>query len=333
MNAPYSSLSICCLFFLSFSASATEPATTAAKIRLRVAKAAACPTLAELAVYHCSTPPAPIRDVFVDLDAAHKWDDSNGDTWDPFWADDDNLYAFNDDGRGFGKQARNLAFHRLSGGKVEQLAGKCVNSMDEYGTAGKKEADGATWKAMGHECVDSVFYAFVSRQTYGHESKDPLMRQTAVNASLIKLTDRGRSWTRSAAENYQRPMWPGPRFGAPYFIHYGKNGGNVARDGANRYVYAVSNNGFWNGGDDDIVGRVERKRLPDLHAADWRYYAGGDGAEAANWTAEIDRAAPVLSLKAQCGSGPACYVPALDTYVMAVWYLPVKLRSGTSRAR
>ena len=118
----------------------------------------------------------------------------------------------------------------------------------------------------------------------------------------------------------------GPRFGAPYFVHYGKDGGSVARDAADRYVYALSNNGFWNGGDDYIVGRVERKKPPDLNAADWTYYRGGDGADAANWTARIDGASPVLSLKAECGSGPACYIPALDTYLMAVWYLPVKLK-------
>ena len=266
----------------------------------------------------------PILDVFVDLNAVHKWNDSNGDTWDPCWTDDDNLYASNNDGRGFGTQSRNIAFHRLSGSAIEQLVGKCVNPMDEYGASSQKEADGATWKSMGHECVDSTFYIFVSRHTYGNESKDPLMRQTAVNASLIKSSDHGRTWTRAAAENYKHPMWPGSRFGAAYFVHYGQNGGRVARDAADRYVYAISNNGFWNGGDNYIVGRVERKKLPHLNAADWTYYAGGAGDDA-TWTARLDLADPVLNLPGQCGSAPACYVPALDTYIMAVWYLPVKL--------
>jgi hypothetical protein len=49
--------------------------------------------------------PMRITDVVLDLDNLHKWDNSNGDIWDPFWADDDNLYAFNCDGRGFGKEA------------------------------------------------------------------------------------------------------------------------------------------------------------------------------------------------------------------------------------
>ena len=44
----------------------------------------------------------PIADISLDLNRIHKWDRSNGDTWDPFLADDGDLYAFNCDGRGFG---------------------------------------------------------------------------------------------------------------------------------------------------------------------------------------------------------------------------------------
>jgi hypothetical protein len=266
-----------------------------------------------------------ITDVFMDLNNIHKWDQSNGDTWDPFWADDGNLYAFNCDGRGFGAQPRNLAFNQLQGDSLRGLTGRIVNSMDEYGTAGKKEADNATWKACGQECIDSIFYAFVSRNVYGSDSKDPLLRQTAFNASLIKSTDKGLTWTRSAAENYKSPMWPGTRFGSPFFIHYGKNGGAVSRDGALHYVYALSPNGFWNDGDDYILGQVERTKLKDLDASDWRYYAGGDGHNTDNWSKQIGHAIPVLSLPAKCGQTPPCYIPALGVYLMISWYNTQKL--------
>jgi hypothetical protein len=251
-----------------------------------------------------------------------KWDDSNGDTWDPFWANDGSLYAFNCDGRGFGHRGgRNLAFNELRGNNLSQLSGSMINTMDDYGGAGQKGPDGATWKALGQECIDGVFYAFVSRHTYGSESKDPLMRQTAVNASLIKSTDGGLTWARSAQENYDHPMWPGGRFGTPYFIHYGQNGGAITQDGADRYVYALSNNGFWNNGDDYVLARIGRKKLPDLNAADWSYYTGGDGQSPASWSAHIQDASPILKLPAQCGSGPACYVPDLGAYLMVAWYV------------
>ncbi len=275
--------------------------------------------------------PAPqstrLAQVFPDLNNIHKWDDSNGDTWDPFWADDGNLYAFNCDGRGFGPKGggRNLAFNKLVGDTCDTLAGSQLNSMDAYGNGGAKGSDGATWKACGQECIDGVFYAFVSRNTYGSESGDPLMRQTAVNASLIKSTDRGLTWTRIAGENYAQPMWPGAAFGAPFFVHYGQNGGRVTRDAADRFVYASSANGFWNDGDSYILGRVQRSKLPGLRSADWRYYTGGDGAHHASWSPHIADAHPILSVPAHCGQGPICFIPSLNLYLLVAWYNTAKL--------
>ena len=272
-----------------------------------------------------ATQPRRISDVVLDLNELHKWDDSNGDTWDPFWADDDNLYAFNCDGRGFGKEGRNLAFNRLTGDSPQALSGQMVNTMDEYGISNRKEADNATWKACGQECIDSVFYAFVSRNAYGSDSGDYWLRQTAFNSSLIKSIDKGRTWSRSAAENYAQPMWPGPSFGAPFFIHYGRNGGSVKQDGADRYVYAASTNGFWNDGDSYILGRILRKKLPALNAVDWEYFTAGDGNDARNWSASIHDAKPIIDQRTHYGQSGPCYIPALGLYLMVVWYNTEKM--------
>ena len=259
-----------------------------------------------------------IAEVFLDINRIRKWDESNGDTWDPFWADDGNLYAFNCDGRGFGSKGMNLAFNRLSGDSLSNLAGTQVNEMDEYGRGGEKGPDNATWKACGQESIDGVFYAFVSRNIYGSNSKDPLMRQLATNSSLIKSTDRGRTWVRSARENFDRPMWPGPAFGAPFFIHYGRNGGQVSRDGADAFVYAVSTNGFWNDGDSLILGRVKRSHLANLNSSEWEYYAGSHGGE--NWSRHIESAVAILERPGKCGQTPVCYVPSLGIYLLISWY-------------
>jgi hypothetical protein len=194
--------------------------------------------------------------------------------------------------------------------------------MVEYGAALQRRKDNATWKACGQECIDGIFYAFVSRNIYGDESHDPLMRQTAFNSSLIRSRDRGLTWERSAEENYERPMWLGPKFGAPFFVHYGKNGGNVHRDGAAEYVYAVSTNGFWNDGDSLILGRVGRKALPKLDPADWEYFLGGDGLSPKCWAKRIDSAVPILSRPAKCGETPICYEHSLGVYLLVSWYNP-----------
>ncbi|MGA2608561.1 MAG: hypothetical protein ABSH01_14035 [Terriglobia bacterium] len=261
----------------------------------------------------------------LDLNGIHKWDDSNGDTWDPFWADDDRLYSFSCDGRGFGKVQQNLAFNRFDGATLSSLVGVQVNPMSEYGPANQHGKDKATWKACGQECIDGVFYCFVSRNVYGNESGDALMRQTAFNSSLIKSPDRGLTWRRTAEENYARPMWPGPNFGAPFFVHYGKNGRDVHRDGASDYVYAASTNGFWNDGDSLILGRVRRSALARLDASDWEYYTGGGVASSGTWSKHLDSAAPILERPAKCGQTPICYVHALGIYLLISWYNPAVL--------
>jgi hypothetical protein len=266
-----------------------------------------------------------VAELDLDLHNIHKWDDSNGDTWDPFWADDDRLYAFNCDGRGFGKTPQNLAFNRFDGESIATLTGTPINRMIEYGPAGQHGKDNATWKACGQECIDGVFYAFVSRNVYGSESKDRLMRQTAFNSSLIKSLDRGHTWSRPTEENYLKPMWEGPRFGAPFFVHYGKNGGDFGQDGAKDFVYAVSTNGFWNDGDTLVLGRVSRKLLPKLDAADWEYFSGGDGADSRKWSQKIDSADPLVKASARCGQTPICYVPSLGIYLLISWYNPETL--------
>jgi hypothetical protein len=109
-------------------------------------------------------------------------------------------------------------------------------------------------------------------------------------------------------------MWPGAVFGAPFFVHYGQNGGTFAHDEANRYVYAVSTNGFWNDGDQYTLARVPRAKLAELNVSDWSYFAGG------RWSGKIEEAVPILASPTRCGQSPPCYVPALGLYLMVVWY-------------
>jgi len=65
--------------------------------------------------------------VVPELNRLQKWKEMHGDTADPFWADDDNLYHFTCDGRGFGKQQRNLCFNKLTGSDLLHLKGELVN--------------------------------------------------------------------------------------------------------------------------------------------------------------------------------------------------------------
>ncbi len=228
-----------------------------------------------------SAAPAGITGIFVDIAQIRHDIASNGDTWDLAWADDDTLYTFADDGRGYGTEPRNFNFNKLTGDTWDTQTGAIVNTMDDYGPALHESPNGATWKSTGCDCIDGVLYAFVApnwygdKRAYGIGGVDPYLRQTVRNMSLIKSTDHGKTWTRSEADNYDHPMWTSPKFSTAYFFKYGKNGGSSTQDAQDKYVYAISNDGFWNDGQNLYLGRVLRAKIGNLQATDWQFYANG----------------------------------------------------------
>src|ERR1035437_9130962 len=85
-----------------------------------------------------------------------------GDSWVGTWADDDAVYVYADDTWN-GKKSSNLAVYRLVGDDPLNLIVQPINSMDEYGHAGKLGKDECSCKASGITCVDGVLYIAVSR--------------------------------------------------------------------------------------------------------------------------------------------------------------------------
>jgi hypothetical protein len=248
-------------------------------------------------------------------------EDNSGDTWVAAWADDDSLYSPSNDTGGFHKQPySNISFNRIDGSDPLHLSGVTVNSMTEYGKGGDKKADGCTWKSSGCTFIDGVLYWVVGRHEYGETSGDPYRRQPAHNASIIKSLDYGKTWTRPAEVNYQAPMFPGRRFATPYFIEFGHEGSGRADVGD--YVYALSNNGFWDCGDDMVLGRVARSKIGLLNGSDWEYFRGGNGALKASWTKNMNDAKPVLEGERKFGMGGAVYLHEHQRYFMIGWYYP-----------
>jgi hypothetical protein len=105
-------------------------------------------------------------------------------------------------------------------------------------------------------------------------------------------------------------------------VDYGQDGREAFADGADRFVYAISNNGFWDNGDDQVLGRVPRAKIGDLDPADWRFYRGGDGMQDAAWAADPGAAAPVVVSPGRLGMTGAVYVPARKAYLMVNWHYP-----------
>ncbi len=249
--------------------------------------------------------------------------DSVGDTWCAAWAEDDNLYSPSDDTTGFREACNaNVAFNRLEGSDPLHLRGTTINPMGEYGKMSQLGADACNWKSTGCLWIDGALYLSVGRHLYGDDSGDLYRRQTAQNASIIRSTDLGKTWTRSAQENYEKPMFPGRRFSTPYFIQYGYGHGEVPADNSNAYVYATSNNGFWDCGDDMILGRVARSKLSLLNGKDWEYYIGGDGMQAAAWSSNMAAGKQLILAPRKFGMTGAVYLAARRRYFMVGWYYP-----------
>jgi hypothetical protein len=251
-----------------------------------------------------------------------------GDTWVGAWARDGSLFSPSNDTYGFQnavyglRHSANVAVNRLLGEDPRALSGETVSWLGDYGKVNLEGPDGCTWKSSGFAALDGALYLVVARHKYGEKSGDPQRRQTAVDASIIRSSDGGRTWTRPAQQNYDRPMFPGARFATPYFIDYGQEGRESFADGADRYVYAISNNGFWDNGDSQILGRVPRARISALDSSDWRFYRGGDGTEDAAWTRDPNAAALLVDSPGRLGMTGAAYLPAHEGYLMINWHYP-----------
>ena len=248
--------------------------------------------------------------------------DFGGDSWDPTWAQDDELYSAVNDGAGFGTLKMNVGFNKISGNDPATLTGRLQNIMEEYGEMNAPIAnDGRNWKSGGTISLDGMLYMSVGMDRYVDSHYGG--RQTRIDSSIIKSGDHGLLWSRPMKQNRDSPMFPGMRFATPYFIHFGKEYAAATVDNADRYVYATSNNGFWDNGDNYILGRVSRSKISALNAADWTFYRGGDGMRDSSWAKDMRKAALIIDAPGRCGEAGATYLPALNRYVMAGWYYPV----------
>jgi hypothetical protein len=267
----------------------------------------------------------------------------NGDTLFNTWAADGNIYATSDDTTGFsGNCASNIAVNELTGNDPSVLTSPYTNCMTSYGhqDSGGDYNDGATWKTGGVIAVDGTLYVVVARQIDGYGGY-PDGYQASTDASIIKSTDDGRTWSNgfgttddpngaapppSPSGQGAEAMFPGSSFSTPVFINYGQDDNPASTaDGGDQYVYAISNNGWAYDGSYEVLGRVLRSEIGDLNAADWQFYSGpvgGDGMDSANWSSDATGATHILTAPDQLSQGGVQYLPGLHEYILTSGYYP-----------
>ena len=232
--------------------------------------------------------------------------------------------------------------NELEGDFPSRLTSPYSNCMTSFGGQGArgKYNDGATWKSDGVISVDGTLYVAVARQVDGFGGY-PDGYQLSTDASIIKSTDHGRTWSNSFGTtddpNGAAPpprqsgkgaeaMFPGNSFGTPVFINYGQDDApDSTADGGDKYVYAISNDGWAYDGSYEMLGRVPRSKIADLNASDWQFYSGtvgGDGSDDANWSANVHDATHILSATHQLEQGGVQYVAGLHRYILTTGYYP-----------
>lgn len=255
-----------------------------------------------------------------------------GDIWNTAWADDDILYVYVDDTRGWQNElllsrGRNLAISSFGDSVPSNLLGRLVNSMDAYGHENQLGDDGACWKADGIYCVDGVLYLTVSRHWYGKPETGHV--QITRDATIVRSQDHGLTWTPTPpphAQPFPHPTFPGRRFATPFFVQYGKDGAppTPAIDAADEFVYAISSDGCWDNGNAMYLGRVARGDLPNLDASQWAFYTGTVDSEP-TWESGLkglEAALPILEATARCGQAGIQFIPALNRYILPQWSYP-----------
>jgi hypothetical protein len=270
----------------------------------------------------------PASSVFsASLGVESNYTNTSGDTWYSTWGDDGNLYVTSDDTLGVDSKCKTagtrhagnyvfVAIQRISGNDPSLLHVETINCMEDYDVPpdplrNSPDNEGAvSWKTTGIDSIDGVLYLALGQDVY--QDAFNRGRETAENATIIKSMDHGLTWTGSEAESVKNPLFPGRAFATPTFVQYGQDGKGTA-DGADRYVYAVSNNGSWDNGDTLILGRVLRTDLPRLRGTDWEFYAGS------LWVGDPSQATPILRDQNRLGQPSVAYDPGLHRYLLASW--------------
>jgi hypothetical protein len=265
----------------------------------------------------------------------------SGDSWYNTWADDGNIYATSNDSRAFnGTCKSNIVVNEFTGTNPASLASPYANCMMSYGHQADEQNynDKRTWKAESIISVSGTLYLVVARQG-GHDGYHGGY-QSAHDASIIKSTNDGRTWSNgfgttddpNGAAPPPNPSGTGAEsmfpnaFTTPAFINYGRddNAASTA-DGGDKYVYAISNDGWAYDGNYLILGRVLRTKIGDLNAANWQFYTGrpgGQGLSSADWSSDVSRATHIVSAVHQLSQSSVNYIRGLRRYVLTNFYYP-----------
>ena len=167
-------------------------------------------------------PPYPPSDFIESLTVdAHRVSIGDGDNWANTWGDDDRMYSFFTDGRGFDRKKRVSCAPVIIKGHPPQISGRDL--VSPTGTIPDPSGKNSR-KVCGLLMVDGVLYAWVRNLNLPDAPK-------GTGAGMMVSTDRGRTW--------EWVDWNWPELGYPVWMNAGRNYQAAPDD----YAYYLSPDG------------------------------------------------------------------------------------------
>lgn len=308
---------------------------------------------AEFPLYTESNPPStPVVSLAFGTATQPVSNQIASDTFDNCVSNDGTTYITNDDANpawaGTGSTAMGIGKFTSE----SPLTGANVNLMSDYGAQNAIGSDSATGKLSGLYCLGGNIYGMMARQDRSSASTtNHIYSQTAGN--ILKSANHGTTWTNFQGTTNANGAITSPInagffgttasgsfvaaagnsiFAAASFVMYGVDDGTLGYrvDNADAYVYAVSNDAYWDNGNALYLARVLRAKLPNLSGADWQYFTGGDGLQDANWSGNYSLASAVITSTGKIGYTAVQYLPKLNRYLAWTWFYPGAPATGSA---
>jgi len=217
----------------------------------------------------------------------------SGDLWPSCWSDDGNVYTANGDGVNFGGTVYyDTAVGRLEGTPETGLTGTFLAGGSAVGPVWNSDYNR---KPTGMACVGGDLYMAVQDL----KATNPGMFDDAPAATIVKSSDRGRTWTWDpTAPMFGSASTSDPQrhvFTTIMFLDYGKD--NVHAPDGYVYAYGIDNN--WTQSYSGVVPDPQAlylARVPEssiMNRSTWQFYTGTVGGTP-TWSSNIASRAPVL---------------------------------------
>lgn len=133
-------------------------------------------------------------------------------------------------------------------------------------------------------------------------------------AGIIQSTDFGKTW--SNIPNEVTPRFLGPKYAGLTFLNFGPGYSDVA-NGLSPYVYAMSNDGSWETGDNVYMARVHKDSIINRNA--WQFLTAITNIESPEWSKMEEKSFPIFTDIGHVGHPTISYNNVLKRYILGIY--------------